>query len=129
MENCGRQSIYARYSKRRANEAEVRFFLTQIVAGQLALHKAHIYQIDVKMTNMQVTDQGVLKLIDFGMASRSDESTLGRVGADGYYCPEMMLGQTYHPSKVDSWNDGIIIYKMLYGNYCFGSSLFLLSAG
>jgi serine/threonine protein kinase len=121
MEDCGSVSLFQRYTRRRANEAEVRFFLKQMVAGQLALHRAHIYQVDVKMTNMMVTDTGVLKLIDFGFARRTDESTLGRIGADGYYIPEMLLDQTYRPSMIDTWNDGICIYKMLYGVYCFGS--------
>ena len=117
--------MYRRYSNRRANEAEVRFFLRQMVSGQLALHKAHIYQVDVKLTNMQVTDTGVLKIIDFGLARRADETLYGKQGADGYYCPEMLQGMSYRPSKIDVWNDGIIIYKMLYGEYCFGRRISL----
>jgi cyclin-dependent kinase 12/13 len=114
--------MFTRYSDRKATEAEVRFFLRQMVSAQVALHQAHVYPIDVKLTNMMVTPQGDLKVIDFGLATTEDDRMMGQVGADGYNTPEMMFNKPFHPSMIEPWNDGIIIYKMLYGVYCFGSN-------
>lgn len=122
LENCGKTSMYKRYTDKKATEGEVRYFLSQIVDGQLALHKAGVYQIDIKLTNMMVTRQGVLKIIDFGLATLDNSKKKGKVGAEGYATPEMILHKPYLPSMVDPWNDGIIIYKMLYGVYCFGGN-------
>ena len=119
--------MFKKYESHRADESEVRYFLKQIVAGQQALHAASVYQVDVKLTNMMVTDEDVIKLIDFGFAESEDSEMNKRVGADGYNSPEMILRRPFHPSMIDPWNDGICIYKMLYGRYCFGSMLCLTS--
>lgn len=110
-----------KFSKIQATEEEAKFFFRQIVTGQQALHQAGVYHVDVKLTNMMVTNDDVVKIIDFGLSELNDEEMFGSVGADGYYCPEMVLHGVFHPSMIDPWNDGICLYKMMYGDYTFGS--------
>lgn len=99
-----------------------------------ALERAHLERIvhrDVKPSNVMVTDQGHVKVMDFGIAKRlrapegreqdwsvslSDEvSTLGTLP---YMSPEQVRGQ-----KVDTRSDlfsfGVVLYEMLTGLHPF----------
>ena len=92
----------------------------------MEMQKASILWIDAKMANMQITEQEVFKLIDFGLALASDQSKTRQTGADDYYCPKMVFDIRFHTSTFDMWNPGIRIYKMLYRKCCFVSSFMMI---
>ena len=106
------------------------------IAGEMAeaLERAHLERIvhrDVKPSNVMLTDQGHVKVMDFGIAKRlrapegqeqewsvslTDEvSTLGTLP---YMSPEQVRGQ-----KVDTRSDlfsfGVVLYEMLTGLHPF----------
>jgi len=121
MEHCGVTTVYDKVMNYGTNEGELKKYMKQVLEGQSALHKAGVYQVDVKLTNMMITAQNEIKLIDFGLAYTTNDPISFRMGADGYYTYEMTLGKEYHPEQVDSWGDGICIYKALYGLAPFGT--------
>jgi len=70
---------------------------------------------DVKPSNIMLTADGDVKLIDFG-ASQSvhdGEQLHAEVGSPSYMAPEILLG-TYN-EQVDSWSAGVVLFVMIFG--------------
>ena len=120
MENCGSDTLYSLFTEKNATEAEAKFYMKQALQGFEALHRAGIFQQDVKITNMVVKDETVLKLIDFGLSSEKTVPQYTIHGANGYYSREMYLQLGYIPEKTDIWNIGVCTFRMLYGDFPFG---------
>ena len=76
---------------------------------------------DVTPTNLIIDHDGVLKLVDFGLAKAtlmSEPSTAGVLkGKLGYVAPEYTRGKIDH--RADLWAVGIITYEMLTGRRLF----------
>jgi serine/threonine protein kinase len=94
---------------------------TAVWAADLAsaLHRAHragIIHGDVKPANIFVTDDGQLKLGDFGIAKFATQvSGTGRlVGTPAYLSPEQIKGET-QDHRSDIFSLGIILYQLATG--------------
>jgi hypothetical protein len=90
-----------------------------------ALDHAHCMGVvhrDIKPANVIVDDQGRPRLIDFGLARRSDmESDLTRegavVGTPAYMSPEQALGFSRQvDERSDVYSLGVIFYELLWGH-------------
>jgi serine/threonine protein kinase len=79
-------------------------------------HQCGIIHGDVKPANIMVTDDGHVKLSDFGIARFATQvSGSGRImGTPAYLAPEQILGEP-HSSKSDLFSLGIVLYHMLTG--------------
>jgi serine/threonine protein kinase len=79
-------------------------------------HQCGIIHGDVKPANIMVTDEGNVKLSDFGIARFATQvSGSGRImGTPAYLAPEQILGEP-HSSKSDLFSLGIVLYQMLTG--------------
>lgn len=93
----------------------------QVAAGLAAAHRAGIVHRDVKPGNIMITDDGLVKILDFGIAELADvEHALGDlvVGTVPYMSPEQLRKQTLDP-RTDLWSLGIVLYYMLTGRKPF----------
>jgi serine/threonine protein kinase len=79
-------------------------------------HQCGIIHGDVKPANIMVTDDGHVKLGDFGIARFATQvSGSGRImGTPAYLAPEQILGEP-HSTKSDLFSLGIVLYQMLTG--------------
>jgi tetratricopeptide (TPR) repeat protein/predicted Ser/Thr protein kinase len=90
-----------------------------------ALHRLHgegIVHRDLKPENIMVTNEGVVKLMDFGIAhiARSETLTLegATVGTVYYMSPEQAAGKKVDP-RSDVFSMGAVLHQMLTGEYPF----------
>lgn len=96
---------------------------TDLAAALSRAHRAKIIHGDVKPANILITQDGQLKLGDFGIARIATQvSSSGRVmGTPSYLSPEQILGNT-QDTRSDLFSLGIILYQMATGVRPFSGS-------
>jgi eukaryotic-like serine/threonine-protein kinase len=86
-----------------------------------AAHQAGIVHRDVKPGNVFLTSTGVVKVLDFGIASAAGDAALTTgdlIGTAAYLAPERALGQRATPAA-DIYALGVVLYELLAGNRPF----------
>ena len=127
---------------RNMSPKEIDCSFLQILAGVSHVHQLGYAHRDLKLENVVVTKQGIMKIVDFGSATmcrkptanqctpstgtypRIDASMSGRltlyagiVGCLPYMAPEMLLQSPYDAQKVDVWSLAIIYCCMIVGRF------------
>jgi serine/threonine protein kinase len=102
----------------------------QICAGLQHAHWQGIIHRDLKPSNIMITDAGVLKLTDFGIAK--DRGTLvsisvpgSIVGTAAYMAPERWKSGGVITYKADLYSLGVVFYQMLTGGLPFQADTLL----
>ncbi len=106
-------------------ESEVVQFGIQLADGLAAAHSEGLIHRDVKPANLRITAQNRLKILDFGLAKKWEESSTLTdsggvtkehtvVGTLPYMAPERLLGHKDEPG-VDIYGAGAVLYEMATG--------------
>ncbi|MCG8469071.1 MAG: protein kinase [Gemmatimonadetes bacterium] len=87
---------------------------SQVASALEFAHAAGVIHRDVKPSNVLLTEEGAVKLLDFGLAhSDGDESRTGGVkGTVAYMSPEQARGESAD-ERSDIWAVGVLMYEML----------------
>jgi serine/threonine protein kinase/Tfp pilus assembly protein PilF len=97
-------------------------YATQIARGLGAAHERGIIHRDVKPANIIVTTDGVVKLLDFGIA-RIPDVEVSREGVTpgtlAYMSPEQVTSRPLD-QRTDLWSLGVVLYEMCTGVRPFG---------
>ena len=87
-------------------------------ALQYVYERAHIVHRDISPSNVMMTREGAVKLIDFGIATRSGTRDSSLTGKPSYMAPEMVVEQRAD-HRSDIFSLGALLYEMLTGEKLF----------
>ncbi len=92
--------------------------VAQACRGLDYAHRNGVVHRDVKPGNLLVSDSGVVKLADFGIARATDQSSITQVGSvlgtAAYLAPEQARGEEAGP-RADIYSLGVVTYQLLSG--------------
>jgi serine/threonine-protein kinase len=95
-------------------------FSRDIATGMTVAHQAGVIHRDLKPANVLVNDEGLLKIVDFGVAAAasSGDTQLTKtgyvIGSPKYMAPEQILGKKVDETA-DIYSVGVIMYEMATG--------------
>ncbi|KAL5085892.1 hypothetical protein Trisim1_009805 [Trichoderma cf. simile WF8] len=96
--------------------SEVKRLLLQLTSGVAYLHQNYILHRDLKTSNLLLSNRGLLKIADFGMARYVGDprpKLTQLVVTLWYRAPELLLGTRTYDAAVDMWSVGCIMGELI----------------
>lgn len=104
--------------KGRLSELEAVKITKQVAEALKHAHSNNIIHRDIKPHNILLTEEGIAKVTDFGIARAATSSTINNtsnvIGSVHYFSPEQARGG-YVDDKSDIYSLGIVMYEMITG--------------
>ena len=125
------QELYQKYQSDRFGFAV--FIVKNILSGLMALHDKGYIHRDLDPSNIMITTDRKVKIIDFGIAKRLDNlntqdqqltSTGQFIGKAAYAAPELVLGDVHNQDKTtDIYAVGIMLFQFITGTLPFEGTM------
>jgi len=104
-------------------EADAKQYVAEMVLGLQYLWAQNICHRDLKPENILLTDDGKIKITDFGVSHMFKEGEEGKQknleGTYHFVAPECTTGEEYDVFGTDVWAIGVTLYTFLYGTLPF----------
>jgi len=97
-------------------EEQVKCLMLQVLKGLEFMHSKYIAHRDLKVSNLLLTDEGVLKIADFGLArsfGTPRKPSTPKVVTLWYRAPEVLFGDRIHTTAMDLWSAGCVLSELL----------------
>ena len=118
------ETLKEKISKGKIDFDEAIDIIRQICAGLEKAHQNNIVHKDIKPANIFITKEGIVKILDFGIAKVKGHTRLTLIGATAgtleYMSPEQARGEEID-QRTDLWSAGVIMYEMLTGKAPFAA--------
>ena len=99
--------------------------ITQVADGLAYAHSMNVIHRDIKPANLMITETGLVKIMDFGIARARGSQRLTRdggiVGTLPYMAPEQLRGEP-GDERSDLYSLAIVLYEMLAGHVPFAAA-------
>ena len=116
------ESLKDRLKKGKLELKEALDITLQICEGLKKAHEKNIIHRDIKPANIFITKDGIVKILDFGLAKMKDQSNLTKfestIGTTAYMSPEQAKGEETD-QRTDIWSLGVVFYEMVSGKLPF----------
>jgi serine/threonine-protein kinase len=100
------------------------YVIDQILSALEHAHRGGVVHRDVKPANVMVTDEGSIKIMDFGIARvlGAEQKTVDfrLMGTPAYMSPEQVLGEEVD-GRSDLYSVGVLFYRLLTGALPFAA--------
>ncbi|KAI8352665.1 kinase-like domain-containing protein [Mortierella sp. GBAus27b] len=104
--------------KVRLSVPQIKLYMKQLLEGTIYMHSQKILHRDMKAANLLISNDGTLKIADFGLArpfKPEGEDYTSKVVTRWYRPPELFLGEKKYGTAVDMWGIGCVFGEMLFG--------------
>ncbi|XP_014791289.1 cyclin-dependent kinase 10 isoform X2 [Octopus bimaculoides] len=98
------------------SEAQVKSIMLQVFKGLQYLHENCIIHRDLKVSNLLMTDEGCVKIADFGLTRKycmPMKPMTPKVVTLWYRAPELLFGSKTQTTAIDMWSVGCIFGELL----------------
>jgi serine/threonine protein kinase/tetratricopeptide (TPR) repeat protein len=118
MAYCEGETLASRVARGPLSVEEAVRIGTKVAQGLAEAHARGIVHRDIKPGNIAITNEGAVKILDFGLAMVPGAARITQgettTGTAAYMSPEQVRGETVDP-RTDIWSWGVVMYEMLTG--------------
>ena len=111
------QDLHNLIKERSVSNIQLAFIIYQIIEGMKYVHSCRIIHRDIKPSNILITEDGIIKICDFGISKlmsieeQSQTSIFG--GTQKFMAPELIDEHDDYDEKVDVYSFGVLLFFLL----------------